>query len=129
MKPLLMLSTTFAMIIFSSYTIATQAYDDATNYIVLSDDEMNATTGKMGPIITGLAGAAGGAGISIAADIKADRPINWTEAGINAGAGFVTGATGAVVGPVAGAALGVSAYGALSALQSSSSNNCSGACH
>ncbi|HCP1804450.1 TPA: hypothetical protein OCY78_004888 [Escherichia coli] len=137
MKSLLMLSTSVAMIVCSSFAIATQSHDsyehksrnDVNKYIQLSDDEMNSITGKAGPLITGLAGAAGSAAITIGADIKADRPINWTEVGINAGAGFVTGATGTLWGPWTGAALGASTYGALGSLQSLSSNNCSGSCH
>lgn len=137
MKKLLMLSTSITMIVCSSLAIATQSHnlyehkshDDINKYIQLSDNEMDSITGKAGPLITGLAGAAGGAAISIGSDIRADRPINWTEVGINAGTGFVTGATGVVWGPWAGAALGASTYGALGSLQSLSSNNCSGSCH
>ncbi len=137
MKKLLMLSTSITMIVCSSLAIATQSHnlyehkshDDINKYIQLSDNEMDSITGKAGPLITGLAGAAGSGAIAIWSDIRADRPINWTEVGINAGAGFVGAATGTMWGAWAGAALGVSTYAALGELQSLSSNNCSGSCH
>lgn len=95
-------------------------------YARLNVQETDETKGKMGPILTGVAGAAGGIGVSIGSDIRADRPINWNEAFIAGGTGFVTGATGVYFGPVAGAAFGVSSYGALGA---AFGNNGCGGCH
>lgn len=101
----------------------------------LNIQETDETKGKMGPLITGAIGALGGASISIATDISANQPINWTNAGINAGAGFVMGATGNIFGGVsgqlAGIALGTSTYGALNAGFGSSGGGggCSSSCH
>lgn len=85
----------------------------------LNVKEQEETKGKMGPLIAGAIGAAGGGAMSIASDVMADQSVNWTNAGINAGAGFVTGATGGFLGGVSGAIAGtvpgVSAYGGLNA--------------
>lgn len=111
---------------------------DYEKFNLLSDSEMDDTKGKMGPIVTGLIGGVGGASMSIVSDINADRPVNWTEAGIQGGAGFVIGLSGNVFGGVsgglAGIALGASTYGALEAAFgtgsiSSVGNNCQMACH
>ncbi|GAJ90045.1 hypothetical protein EAM01S_19_00580 [Erwinia amylovora NBRC 12687 = CFBP 1232] len=96
-------------------------------------EELEETKGKMGPLITGAIGAAGSGTMSIASDVIADQPINWTNAGINAGAGFVTGATGGLLGGIseamARAALGVSAYGGLNAAFAGSGGGCTASCH
>lgn len=114
-----------------------QVSDEATlrdynAFIRMDVEEMEETKGKVGPLVTGAIGALGGAGTSIATDVIAGNDINWTNAGINAGAGFVGGLTGNVLGGasglIAGSALGVSALGALSAAFSSGSGECS-TCH
>ncbi|MBL5828635.1 hypothetical protein [Serratia fonticola] len=98
----------------------------------LNIEELEETKGKMGPVITGVIGGFGGAATSIAADVSANRPINWTGAGISAGAGFVMGASGNVLGGIsggmAGVALGTSAYGGLNAAFGGGSGGCS-SCH
>lgn len=136
---------TVVLFLISSFAIASIDKEehkivmpDYEKFNLLSESEMADTKGKMGPIVTGLIGGVGGASISIASDINADRPINWTEAGIQGGTGFVIGLSGNVFGGVsgglAGIALGASTYGALEATFgtgsiSSAGNNCQMACH
>jgi len=80
--------------------------------------EAENTKGNAGPLVAGVIGAIGGGAMSIASDIQAGNDINWVNAGIGAGSGFVTGASGAwmggITGAVAGIGLGLSTYGAMS---------------
>ncbi|HEG1721934.1 TPA: hypothetical protein SCR39_004750 [Escherichia coli O157] len=144
MKKSFMLASSIIMIAASSFAIATQSESDkyhqyhiSDQVIPLSETELDETTGKMGPVITGLIGGVNGAASSITADVVADRPINWTDAGISAGAGFVGGMTGNILlgnsakGALAGIALSSSATGALNSLKSGMvvGNNCQSSCH
>lgn len=90
----------------------------AFNSVEMTKTESENTKGEAGPLVTGVIGAIGGGTMSVASDIQAGNSINWKSAGINAGAGFVAGASGAwmggVIGAVAGVGLGASAYGAMS---------------
>ncbi len=90
----------------------------AFNSLEMTTVESENTKGEAGPLVAGAIGAIGGGTMSIASDIQAGNSINWTSAGINAGAGFVAGASGVwmggVTGAIAGVGLGASAYGGMS---------------
>lgn len=119
------------------HDVHARALTDITTEALQRIGELDETTGKMGPVITGLIGGVSGAASSITADVVADRPINWTDASISAGAGFVGGMTGNVLlgnsvkGALAGIALSSSATGALNGLKSGmvAGNNCQSSCH
>ncbi|MGF6189464.1 hypothetical protein [Serratia sp. 2723] len=86
----------------------------------LNIEELDNTKGKVGPLIIGAIGAAGGAAGSIGIDLSNGAQINWGNAATAAVGGFVTGASGGLMGATvsgaaASAALGVSAMGATNA--------------
>ncbi|MGF1779799.1 hypothetical protein [Vibrio nomapromontoriensis] len=128
-----MKNTVIFLTLFSSTVLADVRLTDAElqyetliafNSTSMTEKEAATTEGEAGPIVAGAIGAIGGATMSIASDVQAGNSINWSNVGINAGAGFVAGASGAwmggFAGGVAGVGLGASAWGAMS--------SCSG-CH
>ncbi|CAI0936087.1 hypothetical protein KGP17_11935 [Serratia sp. JSRIV001] len=90
------------------------------SFLPLNMEELDNTKGKVGPLVLGAIGAAGGAAGSIGIDLSNGAQINWGNAATAAVGGFVTGATGGLMGATvsgaaASAALGVSAMGATNA--------------
>lgn len=86
----------------------------------LNIEELDNTKGKVGPLVLGAIGAAGGAGTSIGINLSNGEQINWGSATTAAVGGFVTGASGGLIGATvtgaaASAALGASAAGATNA--------------
>ncbi|CED60697.1 putative uncharacterized protein [Moritella viscosa] len=100
------------------------------NAVNMTEEETDNTSGSAGPLITGVIGGVGSGAASVAGDISADKPIDWTSAGINAVSGFVAGASGVgiaaggskavkIASGLGGAALGISAQGMMTSIRRS----------